>query len=90
MIHLLRALVRSPSILLIDNINLSTDIFSKIIQSVSSNIPIVLFVTQEPSLIAFSNRSLILNNAKLIELKPSILISNMISHNSTQAEEIKK
>jgi len=90
MIHLLRALVRSPSILLIDNINLPTDIFSKIIQSVSSNIPIVLFVTQEPSLIAFSNRSLIFNNAKLIELKPSILISNMISHNSTHMEEIKK
>ncbi len=92
MIHLLRALVRSPQILLIDSLfqNIPPDSLSELIQSVSSNIPIVLFVTQEPSIVALSNRSLVINGSNLIELKPSALISNMISRNTTQVEDLKK
>jgi ATP-binding cassette subfamily B protein len=91
MIHLLRALVRSPQVLLIDNIfqNIPPDTLSKIIQSISLNIPIVVFVTQEPSLVALCNRSLVINSSKLLELNPSTLIQNMISHDSPTPMEHK-
>jgi ATP-binding cassette subfamily C protein len=91
MIHLLRALVRSPQVLLIDNIfqNIPPDTLSKVIQSISLNISIVVFVTQEPSLVALCNRSLVINSSKLLELNPSTLIQNMISHDSPTPMEHK-
>jgi ATP-binding cassette subfamily C protein len=83
-IHLLRALVRCPQILLVDNIfqNIPTEAVSQILHSISVNIPILVFVTQSPSLVAMCNRSLIIAGSELSEVSPSNLIANMISHNS--------
>jgi len=78
-IHLLRSLVRNPRILIIDD--LLTDIDSKFAQQlllrITQNIPIVIFVSLDPSLLSIASRSLLLNKEGLQEISPPNLIKRI-------------
>jgi ATP-binding cassette subfamily B protein len=78
-IHLARSLVRSPNVMIIDDIflTLDTDISQKLLTSISRLASIVLFVSKEPSLISIANRSLILSPSGLVEISPRILQSKL-------------
>jgi ABC-type multidrug transport system fused ATPase/permease subunit len=78
-IHLLRALVRNPSIILIDSVfdSFTTEQSEQILESIIDKIPISLIVTRDPHIIQRSNRSLVLNHSSLMELKPSKLVTNL-------------
>ena len=78
-IHLLRALIRNPRIILIDDVlNQFTNKGSLgLINRIISCVPIVVFVSRNPNLISFANRSLVLNKGKLMEVETSQLINNI-------------
>ena len=78
-IHLARALVRSPYILILDDIFLSIDSqkAQNLLIKISQSSAIILFVTKDPSLISLANRSLILSKKGLLELTPSSLQSKL-------------
>ena len=78
-IHLARSLVRSPYVMIVDDIFLSLDneISQKLLVSISRFTSIVLFVSKDPSLISLANRSLILSPKGLVEISPQILQSKL-------------
>ena len=78
-IHLLRALIRQPRILLIDDVlsQFSSEESLKLINSIISCVPIVVFVSKNPDIISFANRSLVLNKGNLVEVETSNLIKNI-------------
>ena len=78
-IHLARSLVRSPYVMIVDDIFLTLDneISQKLLTSISRLTSIVLFVSKDPSLISIANRSLILSPNGLVEISPRILQSKL-------------
>ncbi len=78
-IHLARSLVRLPYVMIVDDIFLTLDneISQKLLVSISRLISIVLFVSNDPSLISLANRSLILSPTGLVEISPQILQSKL-------------
>ena len=78
-IHLLRALIRQPRILLIDDVlsQFSREESLRLINSIVSCVPIVVFVSKNPDIISFANRSLVLNKGNLVEVETSNLIKNI-------------
>jgi len=79
-IHLLRALVRSPRLLIVD------DIFSSytqaeritIVRSIIRNIPICIFVTKDPDIVSLCSRSLTLKSGSISEVQPQQVVRNLL------------
>ena len=78
-VHILRTLVRSPRILLMDDILTSFDSEKaiRLISKVSMVTPIFIFVSKDSNLISLASRSLVLNKGNLIEAETSQLISRL-------------
>ena len=82
-IHLARSLVRSPSIMFIDDIFQSVEVENaqKLLLKISQCSSIVVFVTKEPSLISIANRSLLLTQNGLLEISPRALQTKLTGTN---------
>ncbi len=78
-IHILRTLIRTPRVLLMDDILTSFDREKAItlISKISRVTPIFIFASKDPNLISLASRSLILRNGNLIEAETSQLISKL-------------
>ena len=44
---------------------------------ITKSIPVIIFVSRDPDYIEIANKSLVLNNGRLIEIEKTLLIKNL-------------
>lgn len=80
-IHLLRALVRAPRFLIVDDIFSSYTLKEKIsiATSIITHVPLCIFVTSDPAIVSLCSRSLVLRNRDLKEIDPQTVVNNLMT-----------
>ena len=78
-INLLRSLIRHPRIIFIDDVlgQFQKREALRIMNLITKSIPVIIFVSRDPDYIEIANKSLVLNNGRLIEIEKTLLIKNL-------------